>query len=245
MYRFFVDHSAIADNRVSVRGQEAHHLAAVLRLQPGDRVIAFDGSGNEYVVRLTAVSASEAAGEILETRPGVRVPLRLMLVQGVPKGAKMDHVIRMGTELGVAEFVPAHAARSVAVSAARAERWRRIAVEAAKQSRRADVPLVREPVPFPEAVQMAAAAQLVVVLWEGERGQTLADVLKNRPAPAQAALIVGPEGGLEQEEVDAAVAAGAVPATLGPLILRTETAGIAAAAMLFYEFGLRRARGGG
>jgi 16S rRNA (uracil1498-N3)-methyltransferase len=240
MRRFFVDRHWIAGSQVTVRGPEAHHLAAVLRLRPGDQFIAFDGSGREHTVRLTAVTETEAAGEILESREGMTAPLRVALVQGVPKGTKMDLVVRMGTELGIAEFVPARAARSVAGSAHRVERWRRIAQEAATQSRRADVPLVREPAPFPDAVQRVSGAELMVVLWEGERSQTLADVLRDRATPAQAALIIGPEGGLEHAEVEQAAAAGAVPATLGPLILRTETAGLAAAAMLFYEFGLRR-----
>ncbi|MGH2349599.1 MAG: RsmE family RNA methyltransferase [bacterium] len=240
MHRFLVDPRAVVGKRVTVRGPDAHHLAAVLRLRPGDQFVALDGSGLEHTVRLTAVTETEAAGEILETREGVTLPLRVTLVQGVPKGTKMDLVIRMGTELGIAEFVPARAARSVAGAAHRAERWRRIAQEAAKQSRRADVPRVHDPAPFADAVGRVSGTELMVVLWEGERSRNLADVLRDRRTPAEAALIVGPEGGFEREEVEQSVASGAVPATLGPLILRTETAGIAAAAMLFYEFGLRR-----
>jgi len=242
MHRALVDPSSIVGTRVTVRGPEAHYLAAVLRLRPGDVFVAFDGTGAEHTVRLSAVSGTEAVGEILETRQGVHSPLRVTLVQGVPKGTKMDLVIRMGAELGVAEFVPVRTARSVAGAAQRVERWRRIAGEAAKQSRRADVPAVRDVVEFAAALDDVRGADLLVVLWEAERTQTLADVLRGRAVPGRVALIVGPEGGLEGGEIEQAVAVGAVPATLGSLILRTETAGLAAAAMLFYEFGLRRTR---
>ncbi|HEV8352816.1 MAG TPA: RsmE family RNA methyltransferase [bacterium] len=242
MHRFYVDPAAVEGHHILIRGLEAHHVATVLRLRPGDRCIAFDGTGLEYVVRLILVADTETIGEIEQRHTRATVPLRLTLVQGVPKGTKMDLVIRMGTELGIGEFVPARTARSVAGGAHRAERWRRIAREAAKQSRRADVPEVREPAAFVDALDGVRGADLIVVLWEGERGRTLADALRGRSVPAAAALIVGPEGGLERDEVEQAIAAGAVPVTLGPLILRTETAGIAAAAMLFYEFALRRPR---
>lgn len=241
MRRFFVPAEAVSGSAVSLRGAEAHHAAVVLRLAPGDHVVLFDGSGAEYVARLDAVTPEAVRGQVIERRQAVLPAMRLTLVQGVPKGTKMDLIIRMGTELGIAEFLPALTARSVAGSAHRTERWRRIAVEAAKQSRRPDLPVVHEPLPLSTALESVRGSDLSVVLWEGERAQTLGDVLSARLAPAQATLIVGPEGGLERGEVDAVAAAGAVPATLGPLILRTETAGIAAAAMIFYEFGLRRA----
>lgn len=240
MRRFVVPPAAIAGDRVTVTGTEAHHIATVLRLRPGDRVTVIDGSGTEYVVELERVSPEAVTAHIIDRGSGMPPLFRLTLLQSVPRGAKMDAIIRMGTELGIAEFVPVLAARSVPTAGGRAERWRRIALEAAKQSRRPDVPLVRDPIPFADGVRIASAAQITIVLWEGEQRQSLADVLKGRPTPETAALIVGPEGGFEPAEVEAAVAAGAIPASLGPLILRTETAGIAAAAMLFYEFGLRR-----
>lgn len=215
-------------------------MATVLRLQPKDRVTMIDGSGAEYVVELDRVSADGVSGRIVDRTEGSPPPLRLTLVQGVPKGTKMDTIIRMGTELGIAEFVPARTARSVAAASGRVQRWRRIAAEAAKQSRRVDVPVVRDPMPFAKAVTLASSAALSIILWEGEQGQTLAQAVGDRPVPDRVAVFVGPEGGLEAGEVAEAVAARAIPASLGPLILRTETAGVAAAAMLFYEFGLRR-----
>lgn len=238
--RFFVPRSAIEADQVTVTGPEAHHIATVLRLETGARVTVFDGSGAEYLVELDRVSPDGVSGRILGRSGGSVPAFRLTLVQGVPKGAKMDAIIRMGTELGIAEFVPVRSARSVATAGGRVQRWRRIAAEAAKQSRRADVPVVHDTMPFAESLALLSSTPLRIVLWEGEENQTLAGAIEDRPAPDRAALIVGPEGGLEAAEVAGAVAAGAIPASLGPLILRTETAGVVAAAMLFYEFGLRR-----
>lgn len=239
MRRFVVSPADVAGDRVTIGGPEAHHIATVLRLQPTDRVTVIDGSGAEYLVELERVSSEQVTGRVMDRSHGLRPWFRLTLIQGIPKGGKMDDVVRMGTELGITEFVPAHTARSVAASGGRVQRWRRIATEAAKLSRRADVPVVRDPVPLAEALDLIRPA-LTVVLWEGEHGRTLADAVRDHPVPDHAALIVGPEGGLEEEEVAAAAAAGAAPVSLGPLILRTETAGVAAAAMLLYEFGLRR-----
>lgn len=239
MRRFFAPAGAIDGGRITLRDREAHHLAVVLRLRPGAQVIVVDGSGREHVVRLTAVDPHEVRGEVVETRPGVAVPIDLILVQGVPKGAKMDDVIRMGTELGVRAFMPVLTKRTVAEGRGRAGRWRRIAVEAAKQSRRADVPEVADPTPFPAALDRLSEADLVLLLWEGEHTRTLAQALREAAAPRRVALLVGPEGGFEEAEVAQAVGRGAVPVSLGPLILRTETAGMAAVAMVLYELTLR------
>ncbi|HET6948284.1 MAG TPA: RsmE family RNA methyltransferase, partial [bacterium] len=148
MRRFFAAEGAVQGGRITLRDREAHHLAVVLRLKPGEQVVVVDGSGREHVVRLTSVDPHEAAGEVVETRTGAAAPIDVILVQGVPKGAKMDDVIRMGTELGVREFIPVLTKRAVAEGRGRTDRWRRIAVEAAKQSRRVNVPDIEDPVPF-------------------------------------------------------------------------------------------------
>jgi len=239
MRRFVAPAGAIAGGRVTLGGSEAHHLAVVLRLRAGDRVLVVDGSGLEHIVRLTDVAPDAVTGEVLQTTAGTTPPLDLILVQGVPRGAKMDEIVRMGTELGVGTFIPALTVRSVAQSRGRASRWRRIAAEAAKQCRRADLPEVSDPVSFQTALDMVGGADLILLLWEGERVQTLASALHDA-APRRVALLVGPEGGFDQAEVRQAINRGAIPVTLGQLILRTETAGIAAAAMVLYELTLRR-----
>jgi 16S rRNA (uracil1498-N3)-methyltransferase len=212
-------------------------------LRPGDRLVVFDGMGIEYVAELEAVTPTQTAARIIETHRGLSPPLSLALLQGVPKGTKMDAIVRMGTELGVTEFIPFISARTVAAGRGRLERWRRIAVEAAKQCRRSDVPAVHPPVPLPAALDRVAGYDLVLLLWEGEGSRTIAQALAANGRARRVGIVIGPEGGFASEEVAQAAARGAVPVTIGPLILRTETAGAAALAMVSYELMLRPAAG--
>jgi len=241
--RFLVPAEVLADappgGAVVLRGGEARHAAVVLRLRVGDRVAVFDGTGVERVVRLTAVSSDEVVGRVLEAGAATAPAVRLILIQGVPKGSKMDGVVRMGTELGVGEFVPLLARRAVSEARGRVERWRRIAAAAAKQSGRADVPAVTEPQALPDALGRLPPDVLLLVLWEGEHARPIGAALRAGPTSGPVALLVGPEGGLEAEEVAVAEARGGIPVTLGPLVLRTETAGVAALAMVLYEMTLR------
>lgn len=238
MRRFFAPDGP-REGRITLRGREARHLAVVLRLRPGETVIAVDGAGHEHVVRLTTVGPEIAEGEVLESRPGAAAAVDITLVQGVPKGAKMDDIIRVGTELGVRRFIPTLTKRTVGEGRGRVERWRRIAVEAAKQSRRSSIPEVLAPLPFDQALDRVADADLILLLWEGEGTRLVGDVLSSA-APRRVALLVGPEGGFEKAEVEEAGRRGATSVGLGPLILRTESAGMAAVAMVLYELTLRR-----
>ncbi len=239
--RFFVPPNSIVETQVLFPADEARHIAAVLRLHPGDQVVVIDGTGVERTVVLTEVSSGKVAGRVAETRAITRRGV-LALVQGVPKGAKMDDVVRMGTELGVSEFFPFLSKRTVAEGRGRIGRWQRIAVESAKQSRRSDVPTVHAPAPLHDVLVHIAGYNLIVMLWEGEHSRTIGQALARLANPASIAIIVGPEGGLAEMEVDVAVARGAVPVTLGPLILRTETAGVVALAIVRYELGRRGER---
>ena len=237
--RFFVPSSSVVGTQVFFPANEARHAAAVLRLRPADQVVVIDGTGVERTVVLTEVAPGKVAGRVVETR-AISTRGVLALVQGVPKGARMDDVVRMGTELGVSEFFPFLSKRTVAEGRGRTGRWQRIAVESAKQSRRSDVPAVHAPAPLHDVLVHIAGFNLIVMLWEGEQSRTMAQALERLANPASIAIIVGPEGGLAEQEVDAAVARGAVPVTLGPLILRTETAGVVALAIVRYELENRR-----
>jgi len=219
-----------------VEGREVHHAVHVLRLHPGDRFVAFDGLGGEWEAELVE------RGPVLRARvvrplPAVRVPYHLTLYQGVPRGDRMDLVVRMGTELGVSAFVPVRTRRSVA-RGDRSARWRRVAEEAAKQCRRATVPSVEAPLEFPQAVERFARHARRVVLWEGG-GAPLPEVLA-RPGVRELAVFVGPEGGFDPQEVDALQAVGEA-CSLGPVVLRTETAGVAAAAVVLACWGFTSA----
>jgi len=239
--RFLVPPGALDADEVRLPPEESHHAAVVLRLRRGERVVVFDGRGAEALVELTRVEPREVRARVVARSAALpRAPeVQVTLAQGIPRGGKMDDVIRMGTEVGVARFVPLLTRRSlVRPSAARLARWRRIAAEAAKQSRRPTVPEVTDPLPLP-ALWAGEPAGPLLVPWEEER-TGIGEVLP-RLGPVRAVTVaVGPEGGFAPEEVAEARAHGAVTVSLGPTILRTETAGGVTVAMVLYEFGLRR-----
>ncbi|HEV8583667.1 MAG TPA: 16S rRNA (uracil(1498)-N(3))-methyltransferase, partial [Methylomirabilota bacterium] len=229
MRRFAIAPERVVDGRVTFDALETRHLARVLRLGPGDTVVASDGAGHDYTVRLEAVrpratgvvvGVADAAGES---------PLAVTLVQGLPKGDKLETILRAATELGVARVVPAIAARTVVrlaerQAAARLARWQRVVREAAKQCGRRVVPDVAPARPLAACLEEARDADLALCLWEGD-APPLADVLAEVTRPQRLAVLVGPEGGLERAEVDAARARGWRVVGLGARILRTETAG--------------------
>ncbi|MGH7415086.1 MAG: 16S rRNA (uracil(1498)-N(3))-methyltransferase [Candidatus Rokuibacteriota bacterium] len=232
---------AVHDDRVAFDARAAHHLGRVLRATVGDMVQAVDSGGALLSVRLTAVTARRAEGLIVGRAPlATESPLHLTLAQAVPKGDKMDGITRMVTELGVTRVVPLLTARTVVrLEPARWEsrlgRWRRIAREAAQQSRRATVPDIGPPREIAAWAREAAADGLLICLWEEER-----EGLDKRLPPGprlRVTVVVGPEGGLTAEEVRGLAAAGAVVAGLGPRLLRTETAGAVAVALLQSRYG--------
>jgi 16S rRNA (uracil1498-N3)-methyltransferase len=227
---------AVSGTRVVLDAEEARHLRRVLRLRVGDLVRALDGRGRELTVRLTALGSRSAEGQILDsTTPARESPLHLTLAQGLPKADKLDTIIRMCTELGVAAVVPLLTSRAVPVGAGRLARWERVAREAAKQSGRAVVPAISAPLSLGAWLAAREPTGLLVCLWERETSP-LADRLPVA-RPAHAVVVVGPEGGLADEEVGSLEAAGAVVAGLGPRVLRTETAGPVAVALLQARWG--------
>jgi 16S rRNA (uracil1498-N3)-methyltransferase len=154
----------------------------------------------------------------------------ITLLQAVPRGERMDLLVQKTTELGVARIVPLVSERSVVrPTAARARRWQTIAQEAARQSGRADLPEVTAPLPFADALPLAAASPTRLALWEEERARPLRQALTTAAATA---LLIGPEGGLTADEIDQARAAGFLTVTLGPRILRVETAAIVAVVLV-------------
>jgi 16S rRNA (uracil1498-N3)-methyltransferase len=242
MPRFLVRPEAIRGDRVIFDAEETRHLARVLRLGPGDQVLALDGRGTELTVRLTAVESRMAAGTVVaRTLVAAESPLELTLAQAVPRGDRMDAVVRMATELGAACIVPLLTARTVvrlddpAGRALRRRRWQRVAQESAKQCGRAVVPVVEAPRALAEWLAVRPLSDLLLCLWEGSRG-AFHEALPSGPVRT-ATLIVGPEGGLSESEGDSLLAAGAVAVRLGPRILRTETAGPVGLALLQARYG--------
>ena len=243
MHRFFVPSSNIDGGRVTLTDDAARQLARVLRASPGDSIIALDNSGYEYRVTLDVVSPKQAAGVISDIYAGDGEPqLHITLYQGLMKADRFEYVLQKGTELGISRFVPIVCERTVArgaITAARAERWRRIIREAAEQSGRCRLPMLDSAVSFGEACPSVVKPALIG--WECERDSGIKDALLRQKASIQDAqsigVVIGSEGGLTDAEVAQALSRGITPVSLGRRILRAETAGIIAAAVVLYEMG--------
>jgi 16S rRNA (uracil1498-N3)-methyltransferase len=224
MHRFFVEPGTVSDNRLALPAAIAHQVTRVLRLHDGERIVLLENDGGEAVCRL------DGGALVVEERRAVRGEPRhrLTVCQALLKGDALEGVIQHGTELGVAAFQLIVTRRCVAreLSARKLERLRTIAREAAEQSERGRIPSVEAPVPLAAAVTAGS-----LLLHERREAPRLSAV-----APPEQ-ILIGPEGGWEDEEIGAALAAGATLASLGPRILRSESVAVAAAAVVLSATG--------
>lgn len=240
-HRFFIPPYWIDAPTVTLYGDTARQIRTVLRMQPGDEIIVLDNSGMEWSVRLAQVGKEVVTGQIIGRQPARGEPkLRLTLYQGTLKGQKFEWVLQKGTELGISRFVPLICRRSIITKAEaltkKYERWQRIIQEAAEQSGRGRLPELEPALPLAEAVEPARSNSLSLMFWEEATETTLQDVLAET-RPGSIDLFIGPEGGFTAEEAELAHRAGVRLVTLGPRILRAETAGIAGCAAIFYALG--------
>ena len=237
--RIFSDEALREGRTVRLSGEAANHIAKVLRLKAGDTVVAFDGSGQDFVAEITGIRRDEVSilvGAGRET--SAESPADITLLQGVCRGPRMDTVIQKATELGVRHIVPVLAGRSVvrldAEQAARKhEHWRRVAISACEQCGRSRLPVVAAPRILADALTDADRWQVRVMLdpaGDGHIGTTA-------QAGSAMALLIGPEGGLTEAELRLATDCGFKATRLGPRILRTETAPLAALAVLQFLAG--------
>ncbi len=238
MRRFFVPPDALGGSEVTLPPELARRLATVLRLKRGDRLILADGGGRDYEVQLTAVSPRSASAAVLAERASPPEPsLELLLYQSLIRPQRFELVLEKGTEIGVSRFVPLRTGRGQVKTeggSQRAKRWVRIVTEAAEQCGRGRVPDIKSPMHFEEAVRSGPGLRLLP--WEAERSQGLKSYLRGLVEPPEVvSLIIGPEGGFSEEEAELAREGGCVPVSLGPRILRSETAGIVAAALVMHE----------
>ncbi len=236
MHRFFVDE--IDGDTAGITGDDLTHLSRVLRLKKGDALTLSDGRGMDYEARIESISREAATCRILESRRAETEPsCRVTLFQCLPKAGKLESVIQKCTELGASAVVPVVSRFCVALPKDfenKLPRLRRVAYEAAKQSRRALVPTVGEPVDI--SALRPADFDLMLAAYERETARTLKSALRGLPQPPRsAALVIGPEGGFAPEEITALTDRGALSVSLGKRILRTETAGPAMLAQLLYE----------
>jgi len=247
MHRFFVPPEVLTHDPVMLTGEPAHHIGRVLRMRPGDRVLLLDNAGWAYEVELTRFERNRVEGRIVRKAPAGGEPqTRITLYQALLKGHGFELVLQKGTEVGIAEFVPILCERCIMGGLAdmegrRQERWEKIIRGAAEQSHRGRLPILRPPAPFAQALPQAARADLCLLPWEEAHGLSLRGAIEAHSAaggkPRSISLFIGPEGGLSAEEVQLARGAGIQPVTLGPRILRAETAGLVAAAAILYALG--------
>jgi len=231
--RFYVDGPLRAGASCSLPGENAHHALHVLRLREGEDVTLFNGKGGEYLCKIASIERRSLLVDILEYRALEReAPLRVVLVQGVSSGERMDFTVRKAVELGVAEIHPVLAAGSVARpkgerAASRRHHWQRVAVAACEQCGRNRIPEVHDLVPLDRIPAGNSSFKLLLSPRAELRFSQACKAVEK-----EAVIAAGPEAGFSGAEEAAFAAAGYVPASLGPRVLRTETAALAALAAL-------------
>ena len=274
MTRLFLPPEKLTSDKIIITGEQARYISLVLRVQPGDSLIVFDGSGYRYIFKIMQTHKKEVVAEkIRKEAYFAESPVLITLAQGLPKSDKMDLIIQKTTELGVREIIPVITERAQVRHSEKIERWRKIALSASQQSGRERIPEIKEPVEFtnfllnivdgdegvipakagiqkkemdspvkPENDEPADKAfskktQLKLIFFEGQKENNLKEVLTGFKDKKRVVLLIGPEGGFSNDEVRAAVEKGFIRTSLGPRILRTETAPIAAISIIQYELG--------
>ncbi|MDQ6694319.1 MAG: 16S rRNA (uracil(1498)-N(3))-methyltransferase [Chloroflexota bacterium] len=252
MHRFLVQSNVLRSGEVRLDGEVAQQIRRVLRMREGDEVRLFSGGKYEYRVRLSSLGKDTVFGKVIErvelmSEPQVELSLYLALLN---KAEKFEFALQKCTELGVSRFVPVAAERSVSGSggggASKRDRWQRIIQEAVEQSGRGTLPLLEEAVSLKDALaeearrieRSASDAPYISLITAPTSEMSLRRALIGRDGPkGSISLFVGPEGGFSAAELDAAVEAGVLPVTVGPRVLRAETAAVAICGMILYALG--------
>jgi len=247
LHRFFVSGEALQGENAVLRGRQARQISEVLRLGAGEHIIVLDNFGWEYKLRLTNVRKYEIRAEVVGKQPATGEPAaRITLFQSLGKQDKFEWVLQKCTEIGVVRFVPMIARRSVVrrcgeIGENKVARWQRIITEAAEQSHRGRLPSLDAPIKFEKGMAELEGFERSLIASTRAQGVSLRDSLRGCGAcntgGVDLALIVGPEGGFTEDEVERGRTGGAIPFSLGPRILRTETAAVAATSVILYELG--------
>ncbi|AYE33365.1 RsmE family RNA methyltransferase [Clostridium septicum] len=248
MHKFFTPRENFSENECTILGDDVKHIYKVLRLAEGEKVILNNCNGEEFLGAIKSVGKQEVVVSILEKLDiDNESEVKIYLFQGLPKSQKMDLIVQKGTELGICEFIPTLTSRvdiKLKGDFKKLDRLNRIALEAAKQSKRSIVPRVTEPVSFESAISEIKLMDLMIVPYENAENfgvKTLMEELKNKDYDLRKikkiGILVGPEGGFEEDEIAILKENGAYIITLGSRILRTETAGFVATSLIQYELG--------
>lgn len=242
MHKFFVAKENIVNDIVSIYGDDVKHIYKVLRLKEGEKISINNCNGEEFVAKITHIDKSIVEAKIIEKLDvNNESPLDVYLFQGVPKAAKMDIIVQKGCELGLKEINPVIMKRVVVKNEMKEfkklDRWNRIAFEACKQSKRSLITKVNDVIEFNDMLEKLEDIDLVIVPYENEEGTGLKKVVKEIDVKniKNAAIVIGPEGGFDEQEIEELKQIGAHIITLGPRILRTETAGFVCTSLVMYE----------
>lgn len=249
MYHFFVDPSQICDTSVIITGDDVNHIKNVIRLKNGDEISISNGEdGRDYRCQIEEITETQVVCKLRFIKEdGVELPAKVYLFQGLPKNDKMELIIQKTVELGVYELIPVAMKRCVVKldekkAKSKIARWQTIAEAAAKQSKRAVIPQVKEVMTYRQALEYAKEMDVKLVPYEMENILDNASgmagtkkLMESLHAGQRIAVFIGPEGGFEQDEIDAAISLGMNPVTLGKRILRTETAGMTIMAWIMYQ----------
>lgn len=242
MHHFFVTPQQISGDKIRIEGGDVNHMKNVLRMKLHEKAEISDGESRTYLCEVEAYEEDVAVLHILEEMEADTEPAsKLYLFQGLPKSDKMELIVQKAVELGVYQVIPVAMKRSVVrlddkKAAKKADRWNSIAESAAKQAGRSRIPEVTMPLSYNEALKMAEELDVTLLPYELAGGMEVTrEVIHQIKSGQSVGIFIGPEGGFEPEEVDAAVSMGAKVITLGRRILRTETAGLATLAVLMFE----------
>lgn len=245
MNRFFIEAGNLNENIIRLTEKDdIKHLTKVLRAEIGDEYEICLSNEDVYIAEVEEIGSDEVLFKIsskLET--AFESNVKITLFQGIPKSDKMDLIVQKNTELGVCDFYPVAMARSVAkindkkAEAKKVDRWSKISNEAAKQSKRTALPNVHESITLKQAISMFEEFDVVLVPYEKEDSVGIKTALKSLPNATKVAIVIGPEGGFDESEIDLISENGGKSVTLGPRILRTETAGMCAVSVVQYELG--------
>ncbi len=240
MPRFFVKSETIKDEKIYISGDDAYHIARSLRMAVGDALTVSDGDGTDYLCTLVRIRDDECECKIEEKHSSLTEPkIKISLFMAFPKGDKLETVVQKAVELGALEITPFESSRCIKRPKAdkvdkQTARLAKIALEAAKQSGRAKLPKVNAPLTYKEMLSEATRAELALFCYEDESGTTIKSALKSKKCET-ISVIVGSEGGFSPEEAALARECGCVSVTLGPRILRCETAPDYALSAISYE----------
>lgn len=241
MHRFYVDERGIVDSIAHLPREDAQHAARVLRMKPGEEAELFCAE-RRYLAEMAEVSPEDVSLRILRELPSTEAALRITLYQGLPKADKMELIVQKAVELGAARVVPVAMSRCVVKldgkdAAKKQERWQKIAREASKQSGRCVELEVALPMPMRLLPEALAGHEAAIVPWEDAHQLSLTAFHAAHPDIRDLAIVIGPEGGMSEDEVTAMQQSGCLPVTLGRRILRTETAGLCAVSALLCLYG--------